>query len=272
LTSIRRIVVLLGVAGFAACDPPPATSLAVGVHDVELRVPEGWQHYDHGQEHRFENGFNQISLEDLGPATPEAYQREVALARALFERGQLADAREQLGGLAVRIAFPTEERWESFEEPWKLVSLAGHRGKPFNTEAVTLGYSEVLAQIGALPMCDLATTVTGILDRLDTTGMREIAEQEPLAIGGRDALRVDTWDRLSHDWRQRYVFVLNNGNLLVARMELGKFPEMEPAFQALLTSLRFSEPLGVAQELLRPRTNTIAHRPSVLRVDEEQSL
>ena len=37
----------------------------------------------------------------------------------------------------------------------------------------------------------------------------------------------------------RYAFVVNDGNFLVDRTGLGTFADIEPAFEALVTSLRF---------------------------------
>ena len=62
---------------------------------------------------------------------------------------------------------------------------------------------------------------------------------ENVAVDGRGALLIDTWDRLNHTQRFRHVFVLNEGNLLLARMELGRFEEMEAAFDDLVASLSF---------------------------------
>ena len=60
-----------------------------------------------------------------------------------------------------------------------------------------------------------------------------------MEIYGRPAIRIETWDRLSHDHRQSFLFVLNEENLFLLRMELGKYAEMKPAFEALAGSLAF---------------------------------
>ena len=56
-------------------------------------------------------------------------------------------------------------------------------------------------------------------------------------IDGREGMRVETWDRLSHDHRKSYLFVLNEENLLVASMGLGQYSVMQAAFEALAGSL-----------------------------------
>ena len=233
---------MLAVVLAVACAPPPPDPVAVtvGVHEVELLVPDGWQHYDHGREQRFEKGFPQFTLADMGPATREGFKREIAYARDLYRRGQAADARDWLGRLRLRRAFPSEERWKVFVEPWNVVWRGG-RGRNGDAEAVERAYTAVLAQVSGLPDPDLPTIARVMLDEMGHDERHDIAEQEAMAIDGRAALRVDTWDRLSHDFRQRHVFILNGGNVLVARTELGKFEDMEAAFDALVASLELPE-------------------------------
>jgi hypothetical protein len=235
--------VLPGLVLLCACAPahePPRDPipLTVGVHDVELLVPHGWQHYDHGREQRFENGFPQITLTDMGPATPEAFVREIAYARELYRRGQIEDARARLLRLRLRRAFPSEQRWKEIEERWNVV---WGKGGFLDLRLVEQAYTTVLARVTALPDPDLPAIARVTLEEIGHDERRDVAEQEPLVIGGRDALRVDTWDRLNHDLRKRHVFILNQGSVLVARMELGRFAEMEAAFDALVASLELPE-------------------------------
>lgn len=241
--SIRRAAVLL-VAGLPLCacsEPPPVPlSLKIGVHEVELIAPPEWEHLDHGREQRFDQGMSQISLADMGPVTREGFEREIVHARELFRQRQLEDARTHLNELLLRPAFPNKGRWESFATPWNIVRRAGAGLNTADPEVIERTYAEVLAEIAALPTPDLPTITTAMLAKLGHDERYAIAEQQAMAISGRPALLVDTWDRLSHDQRRRYVFVLNEGNLLVARMELGRFSEMEPVFDALVASLRFA--------------------------------
>jgi hypothetical protein len=58
-------------------------------------------------------------------------------------------------------------------------------------------------------------------------------------IDGLPAMRIETWDRLTHDHRESWLFVINRGNLLVLRMEMGRFARMQPAFDAMVNSLEF---------------------------------
>jgi hypothetical protein len=216
---------------------PPA--LKVGVHVVRLGVPEGWQHVDHGREQRFERELNQISLADMGPATAEGFRREILHSRELFRAGQHMDARTVLGALRLRPSFPSERRWSAFVSAWYTLRDVGREDRPLDTGAIERAYADVLAEIDALPRTDIATLAELVLEELGHDERYDIALEEARAIDGRDALLIDTWDRLSHDLRKRHLFILNNGNLLVARMELGRFAESVEAFDALTGSLRF---------------------------------
>jgi hypothetical protein len=237
-----RGALLLGLVLAIGCAPqPPApTEVTVGAHQVALVVPDGWQHYDHGRQQRFEKGMAKISLADMGPGTREGFKREVEYARELFRRGQIADARDRLGRLQVRRAFPSDERWRVFLESWRVVRGTRRDSHP-DSRTVERAYGAILAQISALPDPNLPSIARVMLDEMGHDERHDIAEEEAMAVDRRDALRVDTWDRLSHDFRKRYVFILDGGNILVAWTEFGKFAEMEEAFDALVASLELLE-------------------------------
>ena len=232
------MVVLLGTLALACAPsrPEPPTAMTIGVHDVALHVPDGWLRFDHGREQRFQREIAQITLADFGPVTPEGYLREIEHARELFRGRQLADSRTQLSGLRMRSAFSTERQWKRFESSWVSIADVGRRDDTV-PEEVEYAYSEVLRQIGALPAPTLSEIVERALPHVGHGAQRDVAEQSPVTIDGRQGLRVETWDRLSHDHRQSYLFVLNEGNLVVARMELGKFAVMTDAFEAIVESL-----------------------------------
>ena len=132
------LVVLLTVATCAcrrsdAPQPEPeSTPITVGTHDLELRVPDGWLHLDHGAEHRFHDGTAQISLADLGPATPDGFAREIRHARELFRRDQHNDAREHLATVRLRPAFESDDAWRDFSRLWRV--LHDNRPDLGNTE------------------------------------------------------------------------------------------------------------------------------------------
>ena len=231
------IISLVVLALACSCEPArPPVHLTIGVHEVVLEVPADWLHLDHGREHRFHRDLAQISLADIGPVTRQGYLREIEHARELFRRGQLEDARAHLGQLRLRPAFSSERQWRDFLQSWWVVLDSGlqHSVPPQDVETT---YTAVLSQVEMLPRLALPEIVERALPGLDDGAQRAAAEQRPLLIDGRQAMRIDTWDRLSHDHRKGYLFALNEGNLLVARMELGEFSTMQPAFDALVDSL-----------------------------------
>ena len=242
--NLSRLAGLL-CAMLLACscaDPgPDPLPLTIGVHEVQLITPPEWQRYDHGREQRFENGLLHISLADMGPATREGFHREIVGARELYRLGQLEDARAQLSLLNLRPTFPSELRWRSFVVPWNKIRRAGLGRHPLEPSAVESAYTEVLVEIDALPKPDMTSLATVVLERIGHDERRDFAAQHAMAVDGRGALLIDTWDRLNHTLRLRHVFVLNEGNLLLARMEMGQFSGMEKAFDDLVASLSFRD-------------------------------
>jgi hypothetical protein len=225
-------------------DPSPMT---IGVHEVRLIAPVGWHHFDHGREQRFERGMLHISLADMGPATREGFHREIFHARELYRLGQLEDARALLGALNLRPAVPTEQRWRSFLVPWDKIRRAGLGRVPLGPDAVETAYTEVLVEIDALPKPDLESLAVSVLTSTGHDERRDVATQRAMAIDGHSALLIDTWDRLNHTGRMRHLFVLNEGNLLLARTEMGLFQEMDSTFDDLVASLSFRDaPQSVA--------------------------
>jgi len=80
-----------------------------------------------------------------------------------------------------------------------------------------------------------------VLRELDHNDRRNIASKEHSTFHGREALLIDTWDRLTHQSRQRMFLVVNDSVLLVAHTGLGDFAEMEVAFDELVTTMVFAD-------------------------------
>jgi len=229
----------------AACElvpetpPPPAPArVDIGIHHVSFRVPSGWEHLDHGREHRFHRELMQISAADLGPVTREGYLRELRRAYQLFHDDRPDDARDHVSGLDFGPAFPGADQRKRFLESWGK-ALDGGRSTGTTRGDAHSAWEYVMDEVEHLPDADLAAIVVNLLPSIETAAHREIASQNPSAISGRPAIRIETWDRLSHDRQQSYLFVLNEENLFVLRMELGRHAEMKPAFEALADSLAF---------------------------------
>jgi len=216
--------------------PPEPTAVTVGVHSLAFRVPEGWLHFDHGREQRFERGLLQMSIADLGPVDGAGYARAIEDARDLWRAGRLEDARETLGRLRLRSAFPSEEEWRAFRVPWEIVSQVGSGASPGELDEA---YRSVLETVRGLLSPPLEAATAAALADLGHDERRSVAEREPVLIDDREGMWVDTWDRLSHDHRQRFLFVVSEGHLLVVHTDLGAFPEMEGALGELGRSLEF---------------------------------
>jgi len=86
---------------------------------------------------------------------------------------------------------------------------------------------------------EIELAIARAMVKLLEDGRREIASRDTLQISGRDARMIDTWDHVSHQYRKRYLFVLNQNKLLVLYTMQGQFELMEPAFAELANSLAF---------------------------------
>lgn len=84
--------------------------------------------------------------------------------------------------------------------------------------------------------------------KLREDGRREVASRDTLQISGRDARMIDTWDHVSHQYRRRYLFVLNQDKLLVLYTMQGQFELMESAFTELANSLAFVDTTGADRD------------------------
>ena len=209
------MVLVWALALGLACheEPPPAPiSVEVGKHRLEFRVPADWLHADHGREQRFEHEMAQISLGDLGPATPEGFANTIRDARDLFAANQWEDARALLDAAKPRRFFSSETRWKAVQEDWKTITRIRRRPEEAMNNSISAevqweveaSYHDLLVQISSLSRPDLESLAKSTLDDLGHDSQRGIALEEALAISGRPALRIDTWDRLSHRWRMSH--------------------------------------------------------------------
>jgi hypothetical protein len=88
----------------------------------------------------------------------------------------------------------------------------------------------------------LETLAARLLPTLDSAAHREIAGTEPVTVDGREGMRVETWDKMTHESRQSFLFLLNEENILVLWTAFGKHAEMKATFEGLADSLRFHSP------------------------------
>jgi hypothetical protein len=83
--------------------------------------------------------------------------------------------------------------------------------------------------------------------RLGENEQRDIASETRVRIGDREAVVIDTWDRLSHQWRKRFCFVKGRGPLIAIFTMQGEFEKLEPVFDALISSVVLADSLREAQ-------------------------
>jgi hypothetical protein len=257
--STLAALLLVAVACTPEATPPPRqlpTIVDVGIHRIGFVVPPGWLHADHGMEQLFEQGMAHIRLDDLGPVTPEGFAETLREALGLFEQNQWEDARTLLVSTNPRRFFASEKRWKSVQADWKSITwirreeaLVGSLG-PVDGEVdweVRGAFHNLLVQVSALRRPDLSELAENALFELGHGAQRSIASEEAFAVSGKPALRIETWDRLSHLGRQSYLFVLSEGRLLCLWTQLGSMETVDPAFESLVTSLTI-EPPHVAGE------------------------
>lgn len=241
--AIATAAILLTVAcGTQPVNREPAR-FTVGLHHISLMEPEGWDHLDHGLEHRFQQGLNSISITDIGAVTHDGYLREIDHALGLFRQDRLEDARAYLGDLHLRWKLFSPREWEEISDAWH-VARDGGLTKPVSTNDVELAYRDLLEMVASKKTEPLAELVHRIMPDLFAGTHREVAEQEQVEIDGRTGFRITTWDRLSHDHRRSFLLVFNNDNLLVVRMELGDYSIMQPVFDAMVESLSLNPDQG----------------------------
>lgn len=233
-------VVLASVFALAGCgtEPPPSEPIEVtiGPHRVAFRVPDGWLHFDHGREQLFERDLQDLSIADLGPVTARALTRDVERARELWRDGRVEDARTLLDSFDLRASDPGPDAWRTVADAWDTILVRSAKARPADVEGA---YGVVLDRLEEAPTLDLAERADRALTTLGHGELRAVAARVPRIVGGEPALQVDTWDRLSHAHPARFVFLVRDGRLLVARTELGRFEDMEAPFEALIESIEF---------------------------------
>ena len=73
-TAQLTLALMVAAASASSCAhekaAPGPREFALGVHRVQVIVPEGWEALDQGRQKRFRRGEFEIVLENLGPPTP----------------------------------------------------------------------------------------------------------------------------------------------------------------------------------------------------------
>ena len=213
--------------------------LLVGRQQIRLEAPAAWQYTRRDAEHVFRNRLEQVHVLDSGPMTREGFAREIRQARRLFLGNQIGESIDLLNQLKLRAAFSSEVQWQAVAPSWRRISRSSIRSSAAERRAVEDAYAMVLSRVAALPARDLESLAMAALDALEPMDRRDVRTQQPVSVDGRVGLLVETWDRLSHAHRTRYVFVPTGESLFVVRTGLGDFSKTGAVFDALVASIEF---------------------------------
>jgi hypothetical protein len=124
-------------------------------------------------------------------------------------------------------------------EDWEHIDYGDRHQLRSNLERISI---EVLDRIDN----DLDKSVEVGLHRLKERERRDEASRNRFELAGYEAVVVDTWDKLSHQYRKRFLFVKFGEDLLTIYMMRGEFEAMEPVFDALVASLVLVDSLEVS--------------------------
>lgn len=235
-----RLAVALIVALLAACDSREAPrAFELGPHRGHVRVPSGWAALDHGRQWRLRKGEAELVLQDLGTAGPQGIRREVERARELWRAGRVEEARWRLRNVVVpRERFPTAGGREAFWAAWSAFFADPATVVPYAD--IDLAFSDVLARVDALPRPNLAELSDAGLTALGHDQRRDVKSRNALKVGGRDAVDVETWNRLSHASPQRFLFIAHDGYLLALYTPRQADAGTLEAFASVRDSLHFT--------------------------------
>ena len=224
----------------AGCTREVRQQLDIGVHHVSIVAGPDWRHVDQGRRHQLRRGEILLVLEDLGPVGREGIRREVERARDLCRRGREGEARTLMGQVPVPAEhFPSLDERQAFWRSWHEVS-----GAPAGLDAAAMAdrFDRLLDAITALRDRTAEEEVDGALRAMGEDQRRSVASQVVLRQEGREAVIVETWNRLSHEDRRRFALVRDAGYLLVLRTERGPWLASRAAFDRVQGSLRVVRP------------------------------
>jgi hypothetical protein len=223
-----------------ACAPEKPVALTAGEHRFEAVLPTGWQLLNQGSQTVLRNGESEIVFVDAGAVHPPAFRAEVERAWALWSGGGEDEARTRLERVRIpKGLFQTPEDYRRFIDAWNpLVSC--DRGTPLpEVEALV---RRLLAAIGEIEPARLEQVAEVVLEDAGHDARRyEMKSLLPLAIDGREGMRIETWMTLTHADLRRWIVVVNGGRALVVRHNRTDSDALA-AFDAVASSVHFPAP------------------------------
>jgi hypothetical protein len=151
------------------------------------------------------------------------------------EKAALAPKEFELGASRVQVIVPVgwepldqgkQKRFRQGEFEIVLQNL-GQGVPPPRKAAATEGTADVDAYV------DWGLATVGHDQR------REVKSRRTITIDGRDAIDIETWNRLDHTNPQRILLVIDGGDLLALHTERMAFADSLAAFDALRDSFHF---------------------------------
>ena len=249
----RILVVAVSLGLLAACSPPSESSnkadlqsLEIGIHEIEFSIPAGWFVMDTGLGPILRTGESDysapsvISFEDLGPCTPEGIRRTLLEAREHCRAGRFGESRQLLDQISLDQIVVIQEDIRSFDNAWSRVRSPNHPRRGARPEEFEPAYQKLLDRAALIPRRSIEELAREHIEEVSQNGRHETVKTDLVEVDGKPALVIDTWDRLSHKMRRRYLLLINDDNLFFMNSNFGKFPEIDAAFQQLLPSLQFS--------------------------------
>lgn len=222
--------------------------LAPGEHRIGIDVPFGWTVVNQGDEIRIrrgtiEQGVQTIEIRDLGPAGLDGVAGEVERARELWSAGRDLDARWRLRRIDVpRDWFATASQQSGF---WDSVhDLTGARRGAAYSE-VEDGFHALIDSVRAIEPPTLEAAATSALSTIeDLANRREIGRRVNTTLDGHAAIVLETRYRLAHSDPRRYVVIRNQDRFLALWMDRSRSGRDDPAFDAIVQSLRLRPASG----------------------------
>ena len=215
----------------------------IGAHRGEVAVPAGWKVDDQGRAWRLRSGDAELVLRDLGPAGPEGIRREVERAEELWRTGRVDEAQWRLANVPVPPSlFATTAAREAFWSAWSKLSTTAAKERPY--AHMRPAFAEIAAHVAVMPSRTLPELAEDGMAMLDHGPRREVKSRQPATVGGREALDIVTWNRLTHAYVQRMVFVLDDGYLFALYTPREADAESVRALESVRASLTFADVAG----------------------------
>ena len=234
-TELPLALVLVLAGGCAVPRATPVRAADVGHRHVRFALPKGWEHLDHGREQLLRLGEAQLMLVDLGPATADAMADELEHARALWLVGRRLDAFERVRSLrSPGLSYASHEQRSEFWRPWTDVTYV-----PSAADSAAIGpaFAALIRGTQAFAPPTPNQLYQYVSDLALAGHGREVTARERRTVHDLDWVVFDLWDRVSHGYRTRVAFTIDDGYLLALTMDMGLFEQLEPAFESVLASL-----------------------------------